>query len=209
MTIAIVDLGISNIGSILRSFEEVGAPPMERATAKLVARAGAIVLPGVGAFGAAMAELHAQDLVAPIRKAAQDGRIVFGVCLGMQLLADTSEEHGLHDGLGLVPGRVVRLPSGAGERVPNIGWCDVVPTRPGKLLREPGGRCFYHVHSYHLLPANPDCIAATTTFGGHEVVVAVEQGNVLGVQFHPEKSQDDGLSLLASFVALAAARSRT
>jgi glutamine amidotransferase len=118
----------------------------------------------------------------------------------MQLLASESEEHGVHEGLGLIEGRVIRLaPSQPGFRVPNIGWYDVRVTRPGLLFDSAAGGCFYHVHSFHLVPKDQTAIAATIDYGGQQVPVAVEQNNIVGVQFHPEKSQDDGLDLLARF----------
>jgi glutamine amidotransferase len=154
----------------------------------------------VGAFGDGMASLMEQGLVEPIRNAANRGVPVFGICLGMQLLASESEEHGLHEGLGLIPGRVIRLaPTRPGFRVPNIGWCDTRVTRPSVLFGSATGGCFYHVHSFHFVPRDGASIAATIDYSDQEVVVAVEKENLFGVQFHPEKSQDDGLELLSRF----------
>jgi glutamine amidotransferase len=145
-----------------------------------------------------MASLREQGLVEPIRRAARAGVPVFGICLGMQLLADESEEFGQHEGLGVLPGRVRKLPGAPGFRVPNIGWCDVTPKRAGRLFPA-GGGTFYHVHSFYLEPKDPSVVAATIDFGGRDVAVAVETGNLFGAQFHPEKSQDDGLGVLAAF----------
>lgn len=198
--IALVDLEISNLGSVLEAFRRVGAPPTQRATAENLADATAILLPGVGAFGDGMASLREQRLEEPIRDAAARGTTVFGICLGMQLLAETSEEHGKHRGLGLVPGHVVRLePSQPEFRVPNIGWCDVEPVRDGVLFAADQRGCFYHVHSFHLQVDDPVDVAASMQYSGHAVTSAVERGSVMGVQFHPEKSQDDGLRLLDRF----------
>src|SRR5262245_41478655 len=164
-----------------------------------IAEARAILLPGVGAFGDAMASLRSQGLVEPIRRAAARGVPVFGICLGMQLLAEESEEFGRQEGLGLLHGRVRRLQADReGFRVPNIGWCDVAPKRAGRLFPR-GGGSFYHVHSFHFEPRDPLVVAASIAFSGRDVAVAVEHGNLYGVQFHPEKSQDDGLGVLASF----------
>lgn len=200
--IAIIDMGISNLGSVLRALERVGAPAAETACAAAdLDRAAAILLPGVGAFGDGMASLRAQGLIEPLRRAATSGTPIFGICLGMQLLADSSGEHGEHAGLGLVRGRVIRLEADQpGYRVPNIGWCDVMPTRQGVLFPAERGGSFYHVHSYHLDAADPAAVAATIAFSGRHIPVAIEQGNVFGVQFHTEKSQDDGLDLLAHFL---------
>ena len=131
--IGVIDLGISNIGSVLRAFQRVGSMPSLLDDARAVAAAQAIVLPGVGAFGDGMAALQSRGLAAPLQEAARAGKLILGFCLGMQLLADSSEEYGQHRGLALIPGKVVRLAPGPGERVPNIGWCDVT-ARPGARL---------------------------------------------------------------------------
>ena len=201
--IGVIDLGISNIGSVLRAFQRVGSTPALLNDARAVTAAQAIVLPGVGAFGDGMAALQTRGLVAPLQEAARAGKPILGFCLGMQLLADSSEEYGQHRGLGLITGKVIRLVPGAGERVPNIGWCDVT-TRPGaRLFRDtPPSTPFYFVHSYHLQCADPGDAAATIAFGKTPVTVAVEHGNIFGVQCHPEKSQDAGLGVLDAFLSL-------
>lgn len=199
--IAVIDMGISNLASVFRALERIGAPLVEKARPADLARAGAVLLPGVGAFGDGMASLAAQDLIEPLRLAAASGTPIFGICLGMQLLAEASEEHGDHAGLGLVRGRLVRLQATEpDDRVPNIGWCDVTPTRQGTLFPKGIGGTFYHVHSFHLVPADPAVVAATIEFSGRKIPVAIEQDNLFGVQFHTEKSQDDGLDLLAAFL---------
>jgi imidazole glycerol-phosphate synthase subunit HisH len=200
--IAVIDMGISNIGSVMRALERVGAPLAEKATAANLVDATAVLLPGVGAFGDGMASLRQQGLVEPLRRIAAAGTPIFGICLGMQLLAETSEEHGNHVGLGLISGRVVRLEATLpGERVPNIGWNDVTPTRPSTLFPTGTGGTFYHVHSFRLAPTDSSVVAATIEFSGTRIPVAIEQDNLFGVQFHAEKSQDDGLDLLAAFLA--------
>jgi glutamine amidotransferase len=205
--IAVVDLKISNLASVLQALHRVGAADCEFASPANVERAEAIVLPGVGAFGDGMASLREQDLVGPIKAAAAAGKPVFGICLGMQLLARSSTEFGDHEGLGLVGGAVRRLePAQRGDRVPNIGWCDVTPARPGVLFPDGAGGCFYHVHSYHFVPEDARVVAASIRFGGADVAVAIESGNLFGVQFHAEKSQDDGLQVLSNFLRHARAR---
>ena len=200
--IAVIDMGISNIASVMRALERVDAPLVEKATAANLDDAAAVLLPGVGAFGDGMASLAQQGLIEPLQRIAKAGTPILGICLGMQLLAETSEEHGHHAGLGLVGGRVVRLEATrAEERVPNIGWSDVTPTRRSPLFPTGKGGTFYHVHSFRLAPTDPSLVAATIEFSGMQIPVAVEHGNLFGVQFHAEKSQDDGLDLLAAFLA--------
>ena len=131
---------------------------------------------------------------------ASEGRIpILGICLGMQLLADESEEHGHHKGLGLIPGRVVRLKeSQTNSKVPNVGWCETHQSRPSSLFTpDAGAQNYYCVHSFHFIPDDEQHSAATMLLGDKEIVSAVEHANVAGVQFHPEKSQTDGLSLIA------------
>lgn len=197
--IAIVDMEVSNLGSVLQALKQVGAPPHEIAGPHNLETAAAILLPGVGAFRDGMASLRAKALIEPIRRAAKNGTPILGICLGMQLLARHSEEYGIHEGLGLLPADVVRLEATQpGFRVPNIGWCDVAATRSSALFPH-GGGCFYHVHSFHVVPDDAAAVAATIDFSGARVAVAIESGNLFGVQFHPEKSQDDGLQVLANF----------
>lgn len=201
--LGIVDLGISNIGSVLRAFQRLGSSPALVNNARAIAEVQSIVLPGVGAFGDGMAALRARGLVEPLREAARAGKPILGFCLGMQLLADGSEEYGDHEGLGLIPGRVIRLKPGPAERVPNIGWCDVSPHDGSRLFRDtPAGTPFYFVHSYHLDCTEPGHVAATIAFGSQPVTVAVEHGNIFGLQCHPEKSQDAGLLVLDTFLSV-------
>jgi glutamine amidotransferase len=191
--LAIVDIGLSNLGSVRQALSRVGARSVTARSAAELDGASAVVLPGVGAFGDGMAALRAQGLVAPLRRHAAEGRPLLGICLGMQLLADESEEHGRHAGLGIVPGRVVRLaPADPALPVPNIGWCDV------------GDASFYFAHGYHLVPDDPGDRAAEFDYGG-PVVATVRRGAVTGVQFHPEKSQDAGLEMLEGFAVEAVA----
>lgn len=191
----IVDIGLSNIGSVRQALSRVGAQSMTARSAGDLEGAGAVILPGVGAFGDGMAALRGQGLVEPLRRHASEGRPLLGICLGMQLLADTSEEHGLHEGLGIVPGRVVRLaPSDPSLPVPNIGWCDVAT--------DGGDDAYYFAHGYHLVPDDPADVAGAFDYGG-PVTAIVRRGSVTGVQFHPEKSQDAGLEMLERFVASA------
>jgi len=203
MKLGIVDLGISNVGSLVTAFDRLDAPSVLASRASDLHEVSAIVLPGVGAFADGMKSLRGAELVDPIRGAARDGIPILGVCLGMQLLARRSEEHGKHEGLGLVDGDVVRLEAGNGERVPNIGWCDIHPVDSARLFAgTSAGESFYFVHSYHLSCEEQGLAAATMSFGGQEIVIAVEKGNIFGLQFHPEKSQDAGLTVLERFIGV-------
>lgn len=192
-----VDMGISNIGSVLEAFRRVGMTMRVTRDPADVAAADALVLPGVGAFGDGMRALREAGLVEPIRTHAASGRPLVGICLGMQLLADAGEEHGDTPGLGLVHGRQARLaPSDPSMRVPNMGWSDV-------RWSDGSVETYYFAHSYQLECDNPEDVAGTIEYGG-PVVAAVRRGNVCGMQFHPEKSQDAGLEALATWAEEAA-----
>ena len=199
--ITIIDSGIANIGSVLAAMRRIGASAEATTDATRVRDAGALLLPGVGAFADGMASLRRHDLIEPVRAAAAEGKPILGICVGMQLLAEVGEEFGEHQGLGLLPGRVKRLPAGMG-RIPNIGWCDVAVKVSAPLFRSvDNGSSFYFVHSYHMVCATPSDSVGSISFGEVEITVAVKRANVFGVQFHPEKSQDVGLAVLANFVS--------
>jgi glutamine amidotransferase len=200
--VVIVDYGMGNLASVQRALEECAVAAEVAANPAALARASHVVLPGVGAFGDAMARLRDGGWVAPLRQLAADGVPLLGICLGMQLLADCGEEGGAHDGLGLIPGRVVRLhPVGTRERVPHVGWNEVLAKREDPLL-ESIAQCtdFYFVHSYHFVVSNEDNIVARTPYCG-EFVSVVRAGSVMGTQFHPEKSSRAGFRLLRNFLA--------
>lgn len=201
--LAIIDMKTSNIRSIFNAIRRVGGEATVTSAAGDIERASALVLPGVGAFEAAMGALHDAGLVDILRHRVRDEGIpILGICLGMQILAEASEEGGVHEGLGLIPGRVKRLrPASKGFRVPNIGWYAADATKHGVLFGKGGDAgTFYFVHSYHVECTDSGDIAATIDYGGTPVTAAVERENVFGVQFHPEKSQDDGLDLLVRFL---------
>jgi imidazole glycerol-phosphate synthase subunit HisH len=201
-SIAVVDYGMGNRRSVEKALEHVGARVgITRAPAALEA-ADALVVPGVGAFPQGMRNLVELGLDERIRAIAAAGTPVLGICLGMQLLFERSQEHGLTEGLGLLAGEVSGL-QGGGLRIPHIGWNDVRLERPSPLTAGlPADGCaFYHVHSLAARPEDPDDVIATTEYGERFATI-VGHGNVFGVQFHPEKSSRDGLALLANFVAL-------
>lgn len=199
--IGIIDYGVGNLFSLCRSLEYVGAQAVVSGDEAVLRSADKLILPGVGAFGDAAAKLRATGLDQLVQEEAAAGKPLLGICLGMQLLFEESEEYGLHKGLGLLPGRVVamegRLP--AGLPIPHIGWNGLTLTNPAcPLFRDTkDGDCVYFVHSYYATDCAP-AVIATTEYGA-ELTAAVARGNVMGCQFHPEKSGDVGLAILKTF----------
>jgi glutamine amidotransferase len=205
--IAIVDYGVGNLRSVQKGLERVGATAVVTSDRTTLAAARGLILPGVGAFGDAMSNLRKRRLIEPVLQHATRGKPLLGICLGMQLLFESSEEMGQHTGLGLLPGRVVRFPEGD-LRVPHIGW-NALQKPEGTLAWEDGtllahiedGSYAYFVHSYYALPDEPADILATTEYGLAFASV-VGRGLLHGAQFHPEKSQEVGLQLLANFARI-------
>ena len=194
--IAIVDYGVGNIRSVERALIQVGAEARLTADPAELESAAGIVLPGVGAFAPALAKLTEHGLGRRIVELARRGKPVLGVCLGYQLMFDESTEHGRHEGLGLLPGRVVEVTSS--DRVPVIGWCRTVQTARSRIWDGIADRSyFYYVHSF--TPEKSDLRIGCTD---HSPAAAAAAGNVMGTQFHPEKSGADGLRLYANFVAI-------
>ena len=199
--IAIVDYRMGNLRSVQKGFEAAGVSGV-RITADPVeiARARGIVLPGVGAFRDAAAELTDSGLRTVLAERVAAGVPLLGICLGMQLLATVGLEDGRWDGLDLVPGTCERLPGGV--KVPHIGWNTVEYPNPSALFDGiPEGSAFYFVHSYHLVPTDGSAVMGRTVHG-IPFAAAVQAGSVFGVQFHPEKSSDTGLALLRNFAAI-------
>jgi glutamine amidotransferase len=205
----VVDYGLCNIDSMVRALEECGASHVDRSRdARVVERADRIVLPGVGSFAAAMRNLNEWRLVEAIREASACGDVPFlGACLGMQLMASNGSEGASDgkpiDGLGLIRGEVERLVPTNGDRIPHIGWNEVVARPQSHLFAGmPASRDFYFVHSYHLRLADPREEAAHTAYcGGFTSAVETLEKPIFGTQFHPEKSQKYGLRLLKNFLA--------
>ncbi|TMF11919.1 MAG: imidazole glycerol phosphate synthase subunit HisH [Chloroflexi bacterium] len=194
--IAIVDYGVGNIRSVARALVQVGAEARLTADPGELESAAGIVLPGVGAFAPALAKLSQHGLGRRIVELARRGKPVLGVCLGYQLLFEESSEHGRHEGLGLLPGRVVEVTTS--DRIPVIGWCRTVQTAPSPLWEGIADRSyFYYVHSF--TPAESDQRIGCTD---HSPAAAAVAMNVMGTQFHPEKSGADGLRLYANFLAV-------
>jgi imidazole glycerol-phosphate synthase subunit HisH len=202
--IGVVDYGMGNRRSVQKAFEHVGARVSLTHEPDELADCDGLVVPGVGAFPRAMRELGRLGLVELIRSRAADGTPVLGICLGMQLLLDRSEELEPTDGLGLIRGEVTSLDSG-GLRIPHIGWNEVSFERPSPLTAglPPRGCPFYHVHSLAVRPQDPDDVVATTEYGERFATI-IAHGSVCGVQFHPEKSSAHGLRMLESFTAVCA-----
>lgn len=202
--VTLVDLQIQNILSVTHALKLVGAEVVIARAAVDVDGADLLVLPGVGSFAEASRRLFQNGLAQAIQRHALElQRPVLGFCLGMQLLADASQEHGEHPGLGLIPGQVVKLREQPPEhRVPNVGWRTVRLTEDSAtvLPAELDGTDFYHVHSYHFQAQQPSHCIGTSRFGDKDIASIVRQGRVLGTQFHPEKSQEPGLDLLHALV---------
>jgi glutamine amidotransferase len=199
--IGIIDYGMGNIQSVQNAFERLGSPVRIVTSGRELAACDGLVLPGVGAFSKAMDNLRANDLVGPLKEQVASGKPLLGICLGLQLLADASEEFGVHEGLGLIPGRVRLIPVGAEFRLPHIGWNGVsirAQSGQGLFAGIEDASAFYFVHSF-MLECDPAYVTATTNHGC-EVVAAVQRGNVYAAQFHPEKSQTNGLRVLKNFV---------
>jgi len=193
--IAIVDYGVGNVRSVERALVQVGAEPRLTADPEDLERADGLVLPGVGAFAPALDKLTQSGLGRRVVDLAANGKPVLGVCLGYQLLFDESMEHGRHQGLGLLPGRVVEVTGS--ERIPVIGWCRVARSDDSVLWQGIKDRSyFYFVHSF-----TPEASTAAIAWSEHSPAAAAAKVNVMGTQFHPEKSGPDGLRVYKNFVA--------
>lgn len=205
--ITIVDYQMGNLRSVQKAIQRVGGQAKISSDPTEIAQAEKLVLPGVGAFGDAMAELNGRDLADPIRDFVASGRPFLGICLGLQLLFERGYEHGQHEGLGVIAGEVVRfdpevLNQGAPRKVPHMGWNTVTKKVDAPVLSEiETGTHFYFVHSYFVRPSDPSVVALECDYG-EKFCAAVWKNNILATQFHPEKSQADRLKLLASFEKL-------
>ena len=202
--IVVIDYGRGNLFSIEQALRHLGAEYTVSGNPADILGADRLILPGVGAFGDAMATLFRSGLVEPIRRKVAEGTPLLGICLGMQLLFERSEEFGDHAGLALLRGAVAPLPGGT-MRIPNVGWRALAPNAANPFLGDADpGTMVYFVHSLVPRPCDPTAIAATIVFNGQDVAIAVAQDNVMGFQFHPEKSGPAGLALLARFLKVPA-----
>lgn len=200
--IAIIDYQMGNLRSVQKGFEKVGHASTITSDPEVLARAEKIVLPGVGAFGDAIAEIRRRELVAPIREAVERGKPFLGICLGLQLLFEAGYEGGTHEGLGILPGKVVRFELPHEFKVPHMGWNSLSVRRSVPLLAGLDGDTFcYFVHSYYVVPRDRDVIAAETDYGG-PFCSMICRDNLCATQFHPEKSQRVGLQMLKNFAEL-------
>lgn len=200
--LAIIDYGMGNLRSVQKAFEAVGQPAQVTCDPDVVRRAGKVILPGVGAFADAVAELRRTGLGEAFVESVRAGKPCLGVCLGLQLLFDVSEEDGLHEGLGLVPGRVVRFRPAPGLKIPHMGWNRLRVLRPAPLLKglEPDPSVYF-VHSYYAVPAQRADVAAEADHPD-PFAAMVWRDNLMACQFHPEKSQRVGLAMYANFAGL-------
>lgn len=200
--VAIIDYGAGNLQSVEKALRHLGCQCQITADPGELAAAQAAVLPGVGAFGDAMGQLRARGLEEPIRQFVSSGKPFLGICLGLQILFEESEESPGVKGLGLLRGKVLRLPKESGLKIPHIGWNSLSVGKPGGLFAGVEGEPYvYFVHSYYLR-AEEDVVTATAEYGT-TIHAAVQKGNLLACQFHPEKSGQVGLSLLENFKAMA------
>ena len=191
--IAIIDYGSGNLRSISNAFRKIGAEVQVTSSPESINDSDALVLPGVGAFGSAMDKL--ENLRDPIIRNIEDGKPFLGICLGLQVLLSESQESPGVRGLDVIPGRVVRIPPG--NKVPHMGWNQLVPRMDSPLLEGVEDEYFYFVHSYHAEPAE-DVVSATTEYG-IEMTAVIDADNVYATQFHPEKSGEAGLDILRNF----------
>jgi len=201
--IQIIDYGMGNLRSVQKAFESLGVDAHICSSPKALADAEKIVLPGVGAFRDAINELRSKGFVEPLREYAASNRPFLGICLGLQLLFDVSYEDGEYEGLGIVPGNVVRFDSEPGLKIPHMGWNQLDIVHPNPLLADvaPGSHVYF-VHSYHVVPNEEDVVATRTSYGEQSFVSMIARGNLFATQFHPEKSQRVGLNMLAAFAGL-------
>ena len=200
--IAIIDYDAGNIKSVEKALQYLGQETVLTRDPEVILNAERTVLPGVGAFGDAMEKLRGYGLEPVIRDFVATGKPFLGICLGLQLLFSESEESPGVKGLGLLPGRIRRIPEGEGRKVPQIGWNDISIRPDSRLFAGVRDHSYvYFVHSYYLEAERPEDVAATTEYGAL-IHAAVESGNVFACQFHPEKSSDVGLKILKNFISL-------
>ncbi len=200
--IAIVDYQMGNLRSVQKGFEKVGHDAVITSDRDTLARAEKIVLPGVGAFADAIGELRRRELVDPLREMIAAGKPLLGICLGLQLLFDVSYEDGCHEGLGVIAGEVRRFELPPEFKVPHMGWNQSQILCQAPILDSIGdGTHFYYVHSYHVVPKDHDVVAIEAEYH-RPFCAAIWRDNVFATQFHPEKSQADGLRILKNFAEL-------
>ncbi len=209
VTVGILDYGIGNVKSMANALERIGATPLLTRIETEILNADALIFPGVGAFAKGMNNINEFNLRDLIFKFVETGKPFLGVCLGMQLLLDESDEFGTTPGLGLIKGRVTTmpLPSDSQYKLPHISWNGIHKPTAGRwdntiLAQTPENADVYFVHTFVAMPNNPEDVLATAEYGGTTFCSAIQHKNIYGVQFHPEKSGEVGLNILRSFVSL-------
>lgn len=209
--VVIIDHGIGNILSVQHGFEEIGIKSLVTSNPEIIAKAKHLVLPGVGAFEKAMQTLHDLELVDTIIKAANEGIPLLGICLGMQMLLDESDEFNITKGLGLIPGRVEKYPTSNDQsniKVPQINWHELVESKSkiswknSLLTNQKSNDAVYFLHSYVARPCNENHVLADYICGENRITALIVKNNIMGCQFHPEKSGKVGLNILKNFVSM-------
>ena len=202
--IAVIDYGVGNLFSVEKAFQVLGAEPVVTSDEAFIRAADKLVLPGVGAFGDCVRNFAASGLIPVFREKVRAGVPVLGICVGLQILFDGSEESPGVEGLGLLPGTVRRIPA-PGLKIPHMGWNSLTIARSrdraGLFNDLPEESYVYFVHSYHAVPQDESCVVASTDYGGR-LTAAVAKGNLMATQFHPEKSGDVGLTILENFIRI-------
>lgn len=197
---AIIDYDAGNVKSVEKALQFLGDQVIVTRDSEAVYRADRVILPGVGAFGDAMDKLRRFGLIDVIRETTRRGTPFLGICLGLQLLFDSSEESPGVEGLGILHGKIVRIPDGGGRKVPHIGWNSLTYPNPGRLYEGiPENAYVYFVHSYYLQAQDPAIVSAETEYGVR-IQASVEKENIFACQFHPEKSSSVGLAVLKNFL---------
>ncbi len=200
--IAIIDYDAGNIKSVEKAFQSLGQEIVVTRDKDVILNADGVVLPGVGAFGDAMQKLHDYDLVKTIHSVVEKNTPFLGICLGLQLMFESSEETPGVEGLKLLEGKIVRIPEGEGIKIPHIGWNSLSYPNYGRLYRDiPEDSFVYFVHSYYLQAKDPGIVKAATEYGVN-IHASVEKGNIFACQFHPEKSSAVGMKILENFIAV-------
>lgn len=202
-TITVIDYDMGNLHSVCKGLEKAGATTKITDSPQAMAQSDAIVLPGVGSFDPAIEHLQERDLIYPLQQAIKSGKPFLGICLGLQILLESSEE-GKQQGLGIIKGRVKRFQSEANLTIPHMGWNTLKVTQNQHPLWKnlPPNPYLYFVHSYYVEPDDKNVIASQVTHGTQTVTASIAQDNLMAVQFHPEKSSDYGLQILTNFVEL-------
>ncbi|MBE5868505.1 MAG: imidazole glycerol phosphate synthase subunit HisH [Lachnospiraceae bacterium] len=200
--IAIIDYDAGNVKSVEKALQFLGVEAVVTRDPMVIREAEKVILPGVGSFGEAMEKLHNYGLVELIKEVVASGKPFLGICLGLQLLFESSEESPGVEGLGILKGKIVRIPDGEGLKIPHIGWNSLTYPNPGRLYQGIEENAYvYFVHSYYLQAKEPEIVVAQTEYGV-PIGASVEKGNVFACQFHPEKSSAVGMTILRNFIEI-------